>query len=212
MTRGRESGPFFLASANDAALLSWPSARRCAAPPPAACACRRDCGVPQHRSAAALLLDAPALHHRHAVGDVLDHADVVRDEEVATRRVSRCSSRSRFRICACTDTSSAEVGSSQTISRGSHRQRARDGDALALAAGELVRVALQRVAPQADLVDQRARAAARRALRSMLGAQREQAFLEDVEHAHARVQRRERVLEDDLHRAPRRRAARRRRA
>src|SRR3990167_366006 len=31
---------------------------------------------------------------------------------------SRCSSRSRLRICACTLTSSAEVGSSQTISFG----------------------------------------------------------------------------------------------
>ena len=43
--------------------------------------------------------------------------------------------------CAWIETSSAETGSSQTISFGLHRQRAGDADALALAAGELVRIA-----------------------------------------------------------------------
>ena len=53
-------------------------------------------------------------------------------------------SSSRLRICACTDTSSAETGSSQMISFGSVIDRARDRDALALAAGELVRAAVAR--------------------------------------------------------------------
>jgi hypothetical protein len=42
------------------------------------------------------------------------------------------------------DTSSAETGSSQTMSFGLERERAGDADALALAAGELVRVAVGR--------------------------------------------------------------------
>ena len=44
----------------------------------------------------------------------------------------------RFRICACTETSSAEVGSSQMRNSGWLANAPRDGDALALAAGELV--------------------------------------------------------------------------
>ena len=46
-------------------------------------------------------------------------------------------------ICACTETSSADTGSSSTISCGSQRQRAGHADPLALAAGELVRVAVE---------------------------------------------------------------------
>ena len=36
----------------------------------------------QHSLARALLDDAPGVHHGHMVGDVLDDADVVGDEEV----------------------------------------------------------------------------------------------------------------------------------
>jgi predicted transcriptional regulator len=53
--------------------------------------------------------------------------------------------------CAWIDTSSADTGSSQTISAGSHRQRAGDADALALAAGEFVRIAARVLGLQADL-------------------------------------------------------------
>ena len=51
-----------------------------------------------------------------------------------------CSDRSRSRIWACTVTSSAVVGSSAMSSRGSHDERQREQDALAHAAGQLVRV------------------------------------------------------------------------
>ena len=44
-------------------------------------------------------------------------------------------------ICAFTETSSADTASSQMIRFGRRRQRARDADALALAAGEFVRIA-----------------------------------------------------------------------
>ena len=52
--------------------------------------------------------------------------------------------------CAWIDTSSAEIGSSQTMKLGCDGQRAGDADALALAARELVRVAIGEVRVQAD--------------------------------------------------------------
>ena len=59
-------------------------------------------------------------------------------------------SASRLTTCAWIDTSSADSGSSATMNSGSHRQRARDADALALAAGELVRKAAGVLGAQAD--------------------------------------------------------------
>ena len=69
-------------------------------------------------------------------------------------------------ICAWIDTSSAETGSSATMKLGLERERARDADALALAAGELMRVARAALARQADLIaaGRHARRAARAAL------------------------------------------------
>ena len=67
------------------------------------------------------------------------------------------------------ETSSADTGSSQTISFGLDGERAGDADALALAAGELVREAAHVVGLQADRLQQlqrrapRARAASRQA-------------------------------------------------
>ena len=52
--------------------------------------------------------------------------------------------------CAWIETSSAETGSSQIDQARLERERARDADALALAAGEFVRVALGHVGQQAD--------------------------------------------------------------
>ena len=69
-------------------------------------------------------------------------------------------------ICAWIETSSAETGSSPTRSLGSTRQRAGDADALALAAGELVRVAVQRSAAEPDQLEQLRDAAARRRRRA----------------------------------------------
>ena len=65
-------------------------------------------------------LHEPAeVEHRDAVGDVAHDAEVVGDEEVASRPARACSSTRRLRIAAWTETSSAEVGSSQTTIRGS---------------------------------------------------------------------------------------------
>ena len=67
---------------------------------------------------------------------------------------SRCRSLSRFRICACTETSSAETGSSQTISFGFDGERAGDADPLALAARELVREAVVVLRVETDDLEQ----------------------------------------------------------
>ena len=104
-------------------------------------------------------------------------------------------------IWAWIETSSAETGSSQTISRGLQDHRPGDADPLALAARELVRVAVdhlrQEAGPGHHVLDPRPDLGAAEA--RLVGDQR---LGDDVADGHARVERGERVLEDDLHRAP----------
>ena len=106
----------------------------------------------------------------------------------------------RFTTCARIDTSSAETGSSATRKDGLHGQRAGDADALALAAGELVRVAPGMGGRQAHALQQVGDAF------PALGAPGEvvdvQGLADDLTHGHARVEARERILEDDLHAPP----------
>ena len=59
-----------------------------------------------------------------------------------------------MRICACTETSSAETGSSATTRLRVERQGAGDADALPLAAAEGVREAAHVFGPQADQLEQ----------------------------------------------------------
>ena len=116
------------------------------------------------------------------------------------RPKSRCRSLSRLRICAWIETSSAETGSSQTISFGAERERAGDADSLALAARELVRVAVREARVEADHVEQLADPDAPVLARA--DPVHDQRLADDVADRHARVERRVRVLEDDLHLAP----------
>ncbi len=87
-----------------------------------------------------VLHDPPEVHHRHAGGDVLDHREVVGDEDVGEAepllqvlqqvhdlRLDRHVQR-RHRLVADDEPRL-------------HGERARDADALALAAGEFVRIA-----------------------------------------------------------------------
>ena len=67
---------------------------------------------------------------------------------------SRCRSWSRLTTCAWIDTSSAETGSSATSSLGLQGQRPGDADALALAAGELVGVAVVVLGVEPDDLEQ----------------------------------------------------------
>src|SRR5580692_10234257 len=82
------------------------------------------------------------------------------------------------------------------------RQRAGDADTLALTAGELMWVAIQRFGPQPDLAGK---------LLDLPGERRpcgdaiiDQRLADDVAHSEARVERGIRVLEDDLHLPPER--------
>ena len=92
----------------------------------------------QHCLAGALLADAAGMHHRHAVGDVLDNADVVGDEEVG---------HAEFALQLFEQVNDLPLHADVQCRRrlvaddrfGLHRQRAGDGDALALATAEFVR-------------------------------------------------------------------------
>ena len=110
-------------------------------------------------------------------------------------------------ICAWIDTSRALTASSATISCGPQRQRAGDGDALALPAAE--RVGYLSIA----LAGSPHRSSSVRDARVELAALpaepvHDQRLADDVADLHPRVQRRVGILEDDLHVAPQRRAAR----
>src|SRR3954451_3550226 len=137
-------------------------------------------------------------------------------------------SESRLRIEAWTETSSAEIGSSaisrlgRTLSArarptrwrwppdsscgerwGRAGVRATRADALALAARQLVRVAVAQVGVEADLVEQLRDARLERGARPG-DAMQPQRLAHDRTVRHARVQRGVRVLEDHVHLAPQR--------
>ncbi len=112
---------------------------------------------------------------------------------------SRCCCCSRLRICACTVTSSAVVGSSANSSFGTARERDGDRDALAHAARQLMRVLVEtlRRLGDPDRVQQRERGLVGLALvHVQVEDQRLGDLLADLHH---RVERRHRVLEDHRH-------------
>ena len=82
---------------------------------------------------------SPGIHHHDVVGDLGDHAEVVGDEQHRHAELA-LQPRSSSRICAWMVTSSAVVGSSAMSSVGPAGERHGDHDALAHAAGELVRI------------------------------------------------------------------------
>ena len=96
------------------------------------------------------------------------------------------------------ETSSAETGSSQMMNSGLQDQRARDADALALSAGELMR---QPPHHQAGIETDGAEnlVHAPLALGAVVDAGDHQRLGDDVADAPPWVQRRDRVLEDHLH-------------
>src|SRR5207237_1724687 len=79
-------------------------------------------------------------------------------------------------------------------------ERARDADALPLATRELVRVAVREIRVEADGLEQVAHA--RLAAAAGADAVHRQRLGDDVPDGHAGVERRIRILEDDLHFAP----------
>ena len=113
--------------------------------------------------------------------------------------------------CAWIETSSADTGSSATISRGSTASARAIADPLALAAGELVRIATRVLGREA----RPARAVRRPGAPRRLGpgqTVQHQRLAQHGAHRHARVERGVGVLEDHLHALASARASRCRRA
>ena len=93
--------------------------------------------------------DGAEVHHRDAVGDVLDHGEIVRDEDVGEAEPV-------LQVAQQVE----DLRADRDVERGDRlvaddelrldRQRARDRDALALAAGKLVRVAAREARLEPD--------------------------------------------------------------
>ena len=78
---------------------------------------------------------------RRSVADLCGDAQIVGDEQHRKPEPLEVFAAGR-RTCACTETSSAETGFVRDQNLGIERERACDPDALALAAGEFVRIAV----------------------------------------------------------------------
>src|SRR5687767_9561802 len=145
-------------------------------------------------------LDDPAeVHHRDAVADVLDHREVVRDEEVGQPELVLQVHQQvdHLRLHRYVERGDGLVADDQARPR---RQGARDPQALALPAGELVWVLHHLVGAQPHLVEERRDALADLAFRSPLEVA--DRLGDDVGGAHARIERRIRILEYRLQLAP----------
>src|SRR5437764_2832333 len=142
------------------------------------------------------LHDLAQIHHRHAVGDVLDDRQVVRDEHVGEivvalevfekidylrlhRNVER-----RYRLVADDEL-------------GLNRECARNTDALALAPGELVGITRRVFRTQPHFLKQLTHP--RVGGGSFGELVNGEAFADDRTDGHPRIERGDRVLEDDLH-------------
>jgi hypothetical protein len=136
------------------------------------------------------------VHHRDAVADVLDHREVVGDEQVreAELLLEVLEEIEHLRLDRDVESRDRLVGDQQTRRGG---QRTRDADALALAARELVRVAKRLLAGQADLLEARRRGPRGPAREVRLGHQ--QRLRHDVPDRPPRVERRVGILIDHLH-------------
>ena len=109
------------------------------APRRAACACRDGAGRRRASRAAAISTSRPQIHHADARRHVPDHGEVVADEEVGQAQpvLQVAHQVEDLRLHGDVERRGRLVADDEV---GLGRQRAGDGDALALAAGELVRV------------------------------------------------------------------------
>ena len=151
----------------------------------------------EQRALVGVFDDAAEIHHRDAVADVLDHREIVGDEQIGEPELALQVHQQieHLRLDRDVERGHRLVADDQLRLQ---RERAGDADALALAAGELVRIVVHLRRPQADLLEQLGdRACSPRAPRG--DAVHAQRLADDVARGHARIERGERVLEDDLH-------------
>src|SRR5579885_774252 len=148
------------------------------------------------RLAVGKLHDLAEIHDRDAAADVLDHAQVVRDEQVGQVEplLEVLQKVDDLRLDRYVERRNRLVEHQEARTDG---QRARDPDALALAAGKFVRVAIERLGPEPhhleQLDDPRLPGGAARELVDV------DPLADDRPHAHPRIQRRVGILEDELH-------------
>src|SRR5258705_7626819 len=141
--------------------------------------------------------NAGEIHYRDAVTDMGHHGEIMRDEQIG-----------KIMLALQVDQQIDHLGLDRHIERRyrliaddqprPQRQSARDADALALAAGKLVRVVLHLIRPETDLLEQFGDAVA------FFASRRQTMDAEwlpyDVARRHSWIERSKRVLEDDLHR------------
>src|SRR5690554_6330987 len=145
--------------------------------------------------------DPPQIHHRDAIRDMLHDREVMGDKKIAKIILF-------LKILEQVD----DLGLDRDVERADRLvaddevwvegERARDADALALAAGEFMRIARDIGGLQADALEQALDDAA--TLLALGDAVELDGLADDALDGHARVQAREGVLEDDLHLAAQR--------
>src|SRR5439155_964927 len=140
--------------------------------------------------------DLPQVHDRHPVAQVLDDAEVVRDEEhgEAEAPAQILQQVQDLRLDRDVEGRDGLVGHHEA---GADGEGPRDADALALAAAELVRIAARGLGRQAHQLEQLSHPLP--ALRACTEAMDREPFADDALDAHARIERAVGVLEDDLH-------------
>jgi len=142
--------------------------------------------LPQHFVGLALLDDLAEIHDRDFIGQIFDDRHVVRDEQVGNAQpaLQVAQQVQDLRLDGHIERAGWFVANDKLRLDG---QRARNRDALALAAGEFMRIAVFHLRAQAhlhhDFFDPRCARAPVAA-----HAERDHAFLDDVEHAHARIE------------------------
>ena len=109
--------------------------------------------IGEHRLASALLDDRTTLHHRHAIAQGADDAQIVTDEdqrhaELAAEPAQECQN---LRLARDVQARGDLVGDDQRRLQGDGPG---DADPLPLPAGELMRKALQKVLGQPDAREQ----------------------------------------------------------
>ena len=163
-------------------------------------------GEREHVVARAVLDDPAGVHDGEPAADRRERREVVRDEQHREPEIVVCRSRSSRSTWACTITSSAVVGSSAISSARVACERERDQHALALPAGELVRVVVGAARREPD----DARAARRRGRHAPAPRRARGVQLDRLADLAAdpldRVERVQRALEDDRQLGPAHRA------
>src|SRR5258706_5208516 len=141
--------------------------------------------------------NAAEIHYRDAVTDMGHHSEIMCDEQIG-----------KIMLALEVDQQIDHLGLDRHIERRyrliaddqprPQRQSPRDADALALAAGELVRIVLHLIRPEPDLLEQFGDAVALFAsCRQTVDAEW---LADDIARRHPGIERSKRVLEHDLHR------------